>query len=220
MDEVGELPLEMQPKLLRAIENRSFRRVGGRSPVQVDVRIVAATSRRLRQAMRRGEFREDLFYRLAVVHVRVPALSDRPEDVAPLAELFLRRALRSNTATLPPELASLLASYGWPGNARELRNVIDRFATFGQADPRVLFGETAAEPTPSPALLDPARLAALSYHEAKRELVDAFHRAVLPRVLAAAGGSILLAAERLGIPRTSLYRMLKNVSGGDDAEED
>src|SRR5439155_5929718 len=129
----GELPLEAQPKLLRVLETKTVRRVGGNKTTQIDVRVVAATNRRLKDLVAEKAFREDLFYRLAVVHVVVPRLRDRKEDIAPLAEMFLRRKV-------PPELLGLLHAYDWPGNARELRNVIDRFATFEEADPALLFG--------------------------------------------------------------------------------
>jgi transcriptional regulator with PAS, ATPase and Fis domain len=213
LDELGELPLDAQPKLLRAIENRSFRRIGGQKTIEVDVRIIAATNRRLRAAVRKKEFREDLFYRLAVVHVIVPPLAERADDVLPLAELFLRRARRDDSATLPPELARLLADYRWPGNARELRNVIERFATFDSADPTILFG-AASERRPGstdPLVIDVTRFEELPYHEAKKGLVEAFHRAILPRAIARAGGSVPRAAEQLGLPKGSVYRMLKEL---------
>jgi transcriptional regulator with PAS, ATPase and Fis domain len=217
LDEVGELPLEAQPKLLRALESRSFRRVGGAQTLKVDVRVVAATNRRLREAVRRREFREDLFYRLAVVYVAVPRLSERPDDVLPLAESFLRRATGDAAATVPADLARLLVAYPWPGNARELRNVVERFATFDRTDEGLLFGNAGPPSTrgaPSPF----AGLETLSYHEAKRRLIESFHREVLPRVVDRAGGSVQRAAEALGIPRASLYRMLQPLrdDGGDD----
>jgi two-component system, NtrC family, response regulator GlrR len=211
LDEIGELPLDAQPKLLRALETRSFRRVGGSQTIRVNVRVVAATNRRLREAVRKKELREDLFYRLAVVHVTVPRLADRADDILPLAESFLRRATGDRAATIPPELAALLGSYSWPGNARELRNVIERFATFGRADARVLFGEAALEE--AGALLDFTELGGLPYHDAKQRLIDAFHRAVLPRAVERAGGSVPRAAEQLGLPKASLYRMLHQLRG-------
>jgi transcriptional regulator with PAS, ATPase and Fis domain len=212
LDEIGELPLDMQPKLLRALENRAFRRVGGSETVNVDVRVVAATNRRLRDAVRRREFREDLFYRLAVVHIAVPRLAERLGDVVPLAERFLRMATRTPDATLPPDLARLLVSYDWPGNVRELRNVIERFSTFEQADPQLLFGGAPAEASRG---LDLSSFAHLPYHEAKKRLMDAFHRAVLPLAVERAGDSVPRAAEQLGLPKASLYRMLQDLG---DAE--
>jgi DNA-binding NtrC family response regulator len=213
LDEIGELPLESQPKLLRALEGRTFRRVGGTKTLTVDIRVVAATNRRLREAARRKEFREDLYYRLAVVHVAVPRLSDRKEDVALLAERFLRRATRDDSAVVPAELQGLLSSYDWPGNARELRNVIERFATFRTADARVLFG--APDP-PSPiagstTAFDFAELDGLPYHDAKGRVIEAFHRTVLARAMDRAGGQVAAAADLLALPRASLYRMLQEV---------
>jgi transcriptional regulator with PAS, ATPase and Fis domain len=222
LDEIGELPLEAQPKLLRALENRSFRRVGGTQTVQVDVRVVAATNRKLREAVRQREFREDLFYRLAVVHVTVPPLAERKEDIAVLAEAFLRRVTGQADAQVPPDLLRLLVAYDWPGNARELRNVIERFATFDRTDPHLLFGGGPARERAAPGALDALDLASfegLPYHEAKRQLIDAFHRAVLPRVVERAGGSVPRAAELLGIPKASLYRMLQELRDDDDAGE-
>ena len=107
LDEVGELPVSVQPKLLRVLESRAFRRVGGSEMISVDVRVVAATNRRLREAVREGEFREDLYYRLAVIGVWVPPLAARREDIVPLAKLFLKEEL-------PPELSRLLSGYPFP----------------------------------------------------------------------------------------------------------
>ncbi len=214
LDEVGELPLGTQPKLLRALENRSFRRVGGAQTVSVDVRVIAATNRRLREMVRRREFREDLFYRLAVVHVRLPRLGDRPEDVIPLAERFLAAATCDDAAKIPDGLAALLRSYPWPGNARELRNVVERFATFDRTDASLLFpGALDAVPKDGPAegasVL--AGLEGMPYHEAKKQLMDRFHEAILPRAVERAGDSVARAARELGLPRASLYRMLQQL---------
>jgi DNA-binding NtrC family response regulator len=214
LDEVGELPLEAQPKLLRALENRSFRRVGGAETIDVDVRVVAATNRRLREMVRKREFREDLYYRLAVVHVRLPRLGDRPEDVIPLAERFLAAATGDDDAKIPEDLAALLTSYTWPGNARELRNVVERFATFDRADARLLFsggiGANAAD-APVEQGLALGSLEGMPYHDAKKKLMDAFHEAILPRAVERAGGSVAKAAQQLGLPRASLYRMLQQL---------
>jgi two-component system, NtrC family, response regulator HydG len=216
LDEIGELPIEAQPKLLRALENRSFRRVGGAKTIKVDVRVIAATNRRLREAVRHKEFREDLFYRLAVVHVRVPRLAERPDDIVPIAERFLRRATGDDDATVPEDLAALLKSYPWPGNARELRNVVERFATFDRTDARLLFGAASTQPAQAKGP-DYAGLERLPYHDAKKQVMEAFHRAVLPRAVEGAGGSVARAAETLGLPRASLYRMLNQLRD-DDAE--
>ncbi|MFO7609191.1 MAG: sigma-54 dependent transcriptional regulator [Candidatus Krumholzibacteriia bacterium] len=129
LDEIGEMALPVQVKLLRVLEKRAFRRVGGTRDISVDVRLVAATNRDLRAQVRAGTFREDLYYRLQVVQLRVPPLRARPEDILPLAEHFLElyaarfgRPFRE----VEPEAARVLAAYPWPGNIRELRNAIER----------------------------------------------------------------------------------------------
>jgi transcriptional regulator with PAS, ATPase and Fis domain len=217
LDEIGELPLDAQPKLLRALEARAVRRVGGKSPIAFDTRVVAATNRRLKEAVRCKEFRQDLFYRLAVVHVVVPPLSDRREDVRLLAERFLRQAVHDEAARLPDPVVRLLESYSWPGNVRELRNVVDRFATFRQADPSSLFDAHGSTPGDAGGI-DLRSLASLSYAEAKRRLLDAYHRAVIPRVIERHDGSVSKAAEALGMSRTNLYRVLQEMGStvGDD----
>src|SRR5262249_36016106 len=124
---------------LRVRGQREVRRLGARPAGPVDVRISAATTRRLMEAANKGEFRRDLFYRLAVARVVVPPLRDRREDIEPLALAFLRTASGNASAELEPELAALLTSYAWPGNVRELRNVIDRYAMLGVRDAAGLF---------------------------------------------------------------------------------
>ena len=214
LDEVGELPLPLQPKLLRVLEAKTFRRVGGSKDVRVDVRVIAATNKRLAQAVRDRTFRDDLYYRLAVVHVLVPRLAERPEDVQLIAESMLQRALGPN-AELPAQLVALLGSYSWPGNVRELRNVIDRFVALGHADPVSLFGTDASAGSGSGRLVDTITLDGLGYHDAKAKLVEAFHKDFLGRALERHGGSMSQAAAALGIPRTSLYRMLDRVDDED-----
>ena len=212
LDEIGELPIEAQPKLLRALEARSFRRVGGSQSIQVDVRVIAATNRRLKEAVRQKEFREDLFYRLAVVHVEVPPLRDRPEDIIPIAEGFLKR-LRPD-ATIPEDVQALLMAFPWQGNARELRNVVERFATFQTSDESVLFGSRSAERSADDGELW-KRLERMPYHDAKRLLLEEFHREVLPKALARCDGSVARAAALLELPRQSLHRMLKDLDPAD-----
>src|SRR5215472_14628969 len=127
LDEIGELPLDLQPKLLRVLEQREVRPLGTAVSRPVNVRVIAATNKRLAEAAHKNEFRRDLFYRLAVARVTVPPLRDRPEDIVPLAKAFLRVALNDPGAELPVDLGAMLTSYRWPGNVRELRNVIDRY---------------------------------------------------------------------------------------------
>jgi two-component system response regulator PilR (NtrC family) len=157
LDEVGELPLGMQVKLLRAIQERTIRRVGGNDDIRVDARIIAATNRDLEAGVRNGTFREDLYYRLNVILIRTPPLRDRPGDVKLLADVFLERFAKrggKKLAGFAPEAVQALVSYGWPGNVRELENTIERAVTLEPGDriaveslpPAVL---TAAARTPA-----------------------------------------------------------------------
>jgi len=129
LDEIGEMPLSTQPKLLGAIENQRFRRVGGVKEINVDVRIIVASNRDLKEAMKKKEFRQDLFWRLNVMSIELPPLRERKEDIIPLAEYFLARAslsLHKKIEGFSPEVINLILSYSWPGNIRELKNVIER----------------------------------------------------------------------------------------------
>jgi transcriptional regulator with GAF, ATPase, and Fis domain len=126
LDEIGELPLSMQPKLLRALERKEVRRIGGSKTIHVDIRVVAATNRDLGVEVNRGRFREDLYYRLAVARVHVPPLRERSEDVPALIEHFLEITPGAQGTTLAPETIELMRKHDWPGNVRELRNVIER----------------------------------------------------------------------------------------------
>ena len=204
LDEVGELPLDMQPKLLRALEAREVRPIGARAPKAINVRVIAATSRRLAEAARTGEFRSDLFYRLAVARVTVPPLRDRPEDVVPIARAMLRALRNDITIDLPPDLASMLEAYTWPGNVRELRNVVERWAALGRLD-RTMFDPLEAQNTAED------DLATLPYHEARKIVLDRFEERYLPRVLARANGVVSRAAELAEVARPSFYRMLERI---------
>ncbi|MBK7861859.1 MAG: sigma-54-dependent Fis family transcriptional regulator [Archangiaceae bacterium] len=137
LDEIAELPLELQPKLLRFLENREVATLGDKRPQVVDVRVIAATHRDLEQAVRAGTFRQDLYYRLQVVALRIPPLRDRPEDIVALARHFVRAMTPEGNdppALSPDGIAALLA-HPWPGNARELRNVIERTLAFSPVPP-------------------------------------------------------------------------------------
>ena len=137
LDEVGELPLGLQTKFLRVLEERRFERVGGQKAIEVDVRVVAATNRDLAEMVKRGTFREDLYYRLSVIHIEVPPLRERLDDVPLLADHFLQRfrqqAARRITAFSPEALAAM-TRYAWPGNVRELRNAVERAIVLGDRE--------------------------------------------------------------------------------------
>lgn len=129
LDEIGEMPLEMQAKLLRVLETRSFFRLGGNKEVKINVRVLAATNRDLEQAMKDGEFRSDLYFRLAILKITLPPLRERPSDILLFASRFIgdfNKSLRRNVRRISPEAQHLLLAYHWPGNIRELKNVIER----------------------------------------------------------------------------------------------
>jgi len=179
------------------------------------VRVVAATNRRLAEAAHKGEFRRDLFYRLAVARATIPPLRERREDVAPLARAFLAAATGNADVHVSDDLLALLHAYAWPGNVRELRNVIERYALLGVRDPGGLFdGELA----PAAAGVE-EDLSHLPYHEARRRVIDRFEATYLPKVLERAGGAVARAAEMAQVARPSFYRMLDRIRPpGDDPE--
>ena len=203
LDEIGELPLNMQPKLLGALEKKEVRPVGGKSSRAIDVRVLAATNRRLAEASRTGEFRSDLYYRLAVARVTVPPLRERAEDILPIA-LGILRGMKGPEASFPPSFAAMLTTYSWPGNVRELRNVVERFAVFGQA--AGLFDQAEAVVRSAD-----DELAQLPFQEARKIVLDRFEEAYIPRVVKRAGGVTARAAQLAGVARPSFYRMLERL---------
>jgi two-component system response regulator AtoC len=207
LDEVGDLPLSLQGKLLRVLQEREIRRVGGGETIPVDVRVVSATHRDLRRRADRGEFREDLYYRLGVVTIPVPPLRARREDIPLLARHFLDRLARDRGGSprgLTPEALAVLTAHDWPGNVRELENVLTRAATLSSA--QVLTAsdlglEPASRPPRGPALPEP------------HMTLEAVKRWYVRRVLEDAGGNKRRAAEILGVDRRTLYRLLARDDG-------
>jgi two-component system response regulator AtoC len=213
LDEVGELPLPAQVKLNRALQEKEIRRVGDTQPVKIDVRVIAATHRDLREEAKAGRFREDLFYRLHVFPVTLPPLRERADDVALLAGHFLQkhaRALRRELAGFEPEALARLAGYGWPGNVRELENAIERAVALAPGE-RIETADLPPEVAGAPPALgvDPAALAKLPYREAVAEARDRTSRDYLVALLAEFGGNVTRAAERAGLERESLHRLLR-----------
>jgi DNA-binding NtrC family response regulator len=152
IDELGELPIDLQPKLLRALEAREVRRVGSNDWRAFDARIIAATHRNLRARVTEGTFREDLYYRLAVVELHVPALRERKEDIPLLAERFLAaQSPPLKLSDLPPHALELLAAHDWPGNVRELRNTVARLVLFPDLVAELLGPSAGGKPKPAPA---------------------------------------------------------------------
>src|SRR5262249_29061123 len=210
LDEIGDMAPETQAKVLRVLQERSFERVGGTAPIEVDVRVVAATHRNLEQEVGRGAFREDLYYRLRVVELALPPLRERSEDVPPLAVRFLAQVSERLGRATPRRgdggLAALVR-HSWPGNVRELRNVIEQAAVLaggpvlGEADLR-LDGAPANAPPDDPA----AGSAGLPFAEAKRRAVERFERAFLLDALRACDGNISRAADKVGMGRQSLQQ--------------
>ncbi len=209
LDEVGEIPMALQARLLRALENREVQRVGGTRPIPIDVRVVAATNRDLQSGIRDRDFREDLYHRLNVFSLILPPLRERGGDILLLARHFTARSarrLQRAVSGLSPEARAAVAGYRWPGNVRELRNAIERAVVL--AEDRVL----RPEDLPDAVLEDAAGVDdsvgnARTYHEA---VADAKRR-ILRAALREAGGSYSTAAKRLGLNRTYLHRLISNL---------
>ena len=200
LDEIGDVDAQVQPKLLKVLEEKQFRRIGDVRDRRVDIRLLTATHQNLGELVREKRFRNDLYFRINTVPLRVPALRERSEDVPPLAEQILDGlAARWGHAkiSLEPEAAEALVGHSWPGNIRELRNVLERAVLFSGSPTlsrRDLRFETA-EPSAAPYDLD-------------RTLIEV-ERQHIERVLRAEGGRVDAAAKRLGIPRSSLYQKIK-----------
>ncbi len=210
LDEIGELAPELQPRLLRALEGRQAKRVGANQYRSFDVRVVAASNRDLQAEIRAGRFREDLYHRIAVVKVTLPALRKRREDIPLLVEKMLEGIGRQ--ATLGPSTLALLAGYDWPGNARELRNLIERVVSLGGAEG----GEVPLQLLDLPASTERAAPNAqgLPFKEAKERLVSAFERDYVKDLLERCEGNVSRAAREAGIDRVYLHRLLKKHSLG------
>jgi transcriptional regulator with GAF, ATPase, and Fis domain len=206
LDEIGELPLTLQPKLLRALEKLEVRRVGANTPRRVDVRIVAATNRNLAEEVGRGTFREDLFYRLAVVRVALPPLRDRADDIELLARHFAeahgKRAGRA--AALDEAALRALRSRAYPGNVRDLRNAVARTLSLGHPDAT----GAPSQPPASLAAAAPGVDLSVPFMEARDRLVSDFERAYLREALRQCGGNATKAAERVGLNRKFLQRAI------------
>jgi DNA-binding NtrC family response regulator len=200
LDELGELPIEVQPMLLRALETGEIRAVGDDQSRHVKVRLVAATNRDLEQRVREGLFRQDLFYRLAVVRLRVPPLRERPADIEPLARRF---AEAEGIGDLPREVLDALRAQPFPGNARELRNAIQAFAALGSL-PATRADDREARRAVLAAAVDLER----PFLEQRDALVDEFTRLYLDALFAKTGGNQTVAAQIAGLDRTYLGRLV------------
>jgi DNA-binding NtrC family response regulator len=215
LDEIGDMKLDLQAKLLRLIEEKSFRRVGGMRDLLVDVRIIAATNRDLSKALEAGEFRKDLYFRLKVFPIHIAPLRERPEDILPLARHFLARfgsEMRREILALHLEAQTCLERYSWPGNVRELRNVLERAMIL--AGGQVLhvehlpaeIGAKQVEPLPTP--VPPAQAAGVTLPAAGVSLEEV-ERDLVRQALEATEGNQVRAARLLGISRDALRNRMK-----------
>ena len=208
LDEVGDLDLTIQAKLLRALQEREITRVGAERIERVDVRVVAATNRDLEALVKEGRFRDDLYYRLNVIPLRLPPLRERPGDLPALIDHFVRsfaERLGRAVPLPPPEVLAAAAGYPWPGNVRELRNLCERAALMGWDAVAPLLGQLAAEP---PALAAPAEFS-LPLLDARARLVERFEREYLTRLLRQHRGKVGEVARAAGIAERNLYEKLK-----------
>jgi DNA-binding NtrC family response regulator len=212
LDEIGDMSLSAQAKVLRALQTGEITRVGSEKAIQVDVRVVAATNKDLEHEVREGTFREDLFFRLAVVPLRVPPLRERLEDVPLLAERFFQLAVRENglrPKPVDPDVYDRLRGHRWPGNVRELRNVCERMVIMGgdrlgAADVPEAIGPRAAPP-PAPGAADLSRYGEVPL----KELRDLVERDYILKKLEEHDWNITHAAQALGVERTNLHKKIK-----------
>jgi transcriptional regulator with GAF, ATPase, and Fis domain len=198
LDEVGDIPLDLQPKLLRALQEKSFERLGGTRTIPIDVRLLAATNRNLTRLLKEKLFRSDLYYRLNVFPITIPPLRDHPEDIPVLAHHFTRKyalAMNRDIDTIPPDTLEALSRWNWPGNVRELENFIER---------SVILSRGSALNAPI------AELRSQGLEAVDGTLAN-MERQLILRVLRATGGVITTTARRLGIPRSTLNAKMQKL---------
>ena len=215
LDEIGEIDATTQVKLLRVLESRSFERVGGDETIQVDVRLIAATNRDLKKMVAEGTFREDLYYRLAVVTLELPPLRERRGEIPALAEMFRCEFAAENgreVTGFTPEAMKVLTECRWPGNIRELRNTVESMVVLA---PGPLLG---VEDIPESVRSEPAGAVDTPDNAAAGGTLEDTERALIARTLKECGGNVTRAAEKLGISRRTLHRRLAEAKR--EAEED
>jgi transcriptional regulator with GAF, ATPase, and Fis domain len=210
LDEIGELPLALQPALLGILERREARRVGGEKPIPVDVRVITATNRDLAAEVTRGAFRADLYYRLAVVEVRLPPLRERPDDIPILVEHFLDQ-MPGERPTIGPDVIAQLKAYPWPGNVRELKNVIERAVLLAEP-PQLRASPMGSAPSASSGGAPPPSGPIdvdKPFKDQKNALIANFEEAYVKKLLETTGGNIAAAARKAGIDRMYLYKLIE-----------
>ncbi len=229
LDELGELAIDLQPKLLRALEKREIKPVGSNETIKTDVRIVAATNRNLLHEVKEGNFREDLYYRFAVIRIHLPPLRDRPDDIALLVEHFLSQANqlagRTNKVEVSYKTMDKLKRHRWPGNVRELKNFVERAVLLTQSDTiETKFLNAASEPSPnaiqtaqdnaqasSLPMVELALQENLPFKDAKNRLVEQFELEYWSRLLETTDGNVSKAARIAGVHRKSVEYILKKL---------
>jgi len=221
LDEIAELPAALQVKLLRALQERQIRRVGGTGLVDVDVRLVSATNRDLREATAKGQFREELYYRVNVIAIQLPPLRERAGDVRLLVQAFLKRYGDGRINDIEAEAMAALERYRWPGNVRELQNVVERACALTEGEritvrdlpDHVLGGEAAVRaPDPITAVAMPDSRADLTLKDAKDRWMGVLEASYLRQVLARHDGNISAAAKAAGIDRKTFHRLINKHS--------
>ena len=219
LDEIGDLPVSLQVKLLRALQERQIRRVGGTSLIDVDVRVVSATNRDLRETAARGQFREELYYRVNVIEIRLPPLRQRAGDVRLLAHAFLKRYGQDRVQAFDADAMAALEAYGWPGNVRELQNIVERGCALAEGDTitrrdlpdHVLGGAIRAAVPGIPAAAVDSHLAGtteLGLKEAKDRWMAVLEASYLRELLERHEGNISAAAKAAGIDRKTFHRLI------------
>jgi two-component system response regulator GlrR len=209
LDEIGELPLDLQPKLLRVLEGGTVKRVGEDKHRQINVRVIAATHRNLEKEVEAGRFRRDLYFRLAVVLVHVPPLRERHEDIPLLAKHFVKQMGRGDFE-LPRGLLQRFSAYAWPGNVRELRNVVERALAGAEVEPQLVPDSSPGSSGAPRAAVTPngEAITDLPFKEAKERLVETFTREYLVALLDKCGGNISKMAREAGIARNYVHRLV------------
>jgi DNA-binding NtrC family response regulator len=216
LDEIADMSLKTQAKVLRVLQEQRFERVGGTTSIQVDVRVLAATNKELEEEIRDGRFREDLYFRLAVIPIRVPPLRERPEDVVPLARHFLARlgaGLGRPHLRFADGVEEALARHPWPGNVRELENAVERGVVLARGE-TVGLEDLLLE---GPGREAPAAGGPAAGEVTLQEVVDRAAAEHVRATLAACDGRRAEAARRLGVDRTTLYRLMRR-HGIEDGE--
>ncbi len=216
LDEVADMPLETQGKIVRALQEQVFQRIGGTAQIEVDVRVIASSTRDLAQELQEGRFREDLYYRLNVVPINVPPLCDRRKDIPLLTAFFIEQAMESSghgSREISPEAMAALQTYQWPGNVRELRNVVERLLIMAPGGPLhpigsdMLPGEVTGRVSEASNFSTHTEVIGLPLRDAR----EVFERDYLAAQLERFDGNISKTAEFIGMERSALHRKLKSL---------